>query len=132
MFILKEQAAASGRQESGVKVDLIDPITRKNTGAWIRIAGVHSKRALEARRLAVNHVIGARDPSNRKGDLTPAEKEILAAMTLAHCIIEWGNILEEEGGKELECNFENAMALLTQVGWVQQDLDEAAGDQKNF
>jgi len=53
-----------------------------------------------------------------------------SADLLAVLTVNWYGI--EEGGKELECNRENAKGVYEKYGWLRQQVDEFIGDRANF
>lgn len=111
--------------EKGAKMYVEHPVTGELTGAWIRLAGVDSQRF---RDIVKNR---ARDQMRRKArteDVEQAERHGLE--TLSHCTLEWEGVSED--GKELECNFDNAMHLYGKYFWLREQVDTFMADRANF
>jgi hypothetical protein len=119
------QLDTASAAERGAIMYVEHPTTGERTGAWIRLAGVDSKRF---RDLVKNR---AREQMARKARTEDVDRiERSGLETLAHCTLEWHGITE--GGKDLECNEENAAYLYGKYLWLREQVDSFMADRANF
>lgn len=109
------------RQEAGVRIELVDPVSGETTGASITICGPDSRHARKARRAAIQAQLAL-------GDTLDAV-DVGTAM-LARCVLAWDGL--RWGGKDMECTPENAEKVFTRFPWIEAQCDAKASDRRNF
>src|SRR5262245_58067659 len=93
MFNLEAAALTAGKQEEGIEIDLVDPNTDQPSGGKVRVAGLDSRRARDARREAIQYVLTHRkDQSEGVIELSMAERRQVGNRILAGCVISWEGV----------------------------------------
>ena len=98
--------------------------------AWIKLAGMNSKRWREA-----TDTVGDRrlKRAQRSGSTTAKdmrEQRSDQCYVFGHVTLEWGGIGSD--GQVLECTEENAQALYLECPYLFAQVDEFLSDQANF
>ena len=126
-FNLAEETVHATAQEEGLRIDLKSPVSGQVV-AWMRVAGLDSKRARNARREAFRRVIDGREGLI---NLTPEEVTEAGTWALAGQVLEWGGFTKD-GGEEMPLTVEDAFAVFKQVPWVEETVDLRLGNRANF
>lgn len=108
-----------------VEIEILHPTTGKPTGIKVQVASYESDRVRDVSRRIANK---AMQKQRRKLTAEQVEENTLDLASAA--IVSWSGL--EKDGKALECNTENAKAVLREYSWFAQQIDEAASDQAAF
>lgn len=109
-------------QEKGHEFELLTPETGEPTGIKMRIAGPDSQIARRARLKLVDDLA---DVADDYGKITAESREKARIASLAAYVLDWN--LQEEG-KALPCNQQNIIHILTNILWLQVQVDSFASD----
>lgn len=120
---LSDYEELARRQEDGISVTLLDPVTGEKTEGVVVVAGPDSRRARRARKETITHLAGLR------ADNKPEDYDASTHM-LARCIVSWSGIVR--GGEPLELTVESAIEVLDNFPWIEAQLNNWAADRRNF
>lgn len=121
----------SVRDADSAVIQVLDPETKKPTGAWIRLAGPeHEKaRAIDAandRRIRKN--------VEKAGRITFDDPEVEAERVIDNLValtLDWGDFADDEG-RPIAFTAENVRAAYVGVPWLRRQMLEARRDSANF
>lgn len=107
--------------EEGFDLVIRDPVTSKKTDLIIRVAGSDSKAYRNAKAAAMRDLV-------KSG----GEKEVdeLTASVMSRCILGWENMAE--GETPVEFSQPKAFELLSNLGWLLDQVSEAVENRLNF
>ena len=112
-------------------VEILNPQTKRPTGATITLAGPDHPKA---RSIALTAQRRVRKQLEKTGRLTLDDPEVEEDSRLEELVartIGWTGIADD-GGKEMPCTAENARKLYAGVTWLRLQLMEAMNDRGNF
>ena len=117
----------------GFDVQIYHPGTMVDLGIKINVLGKDSdefqkvSRSQSKKRMAKMTKGGF-----RAQNLTPPPEEIEqdGLELLAKCTKDW--LLVVIDGKDIECNYENALMVYERFPWIKEQVDTAIGDRSNF
>lgn len=103
----------------GAELQIVSPVTGKETDCYITVAGIDSKAFREAERNLKRKLV--------KGD---ASIDDVTAEALASSVISWQGF--ESDGKEWKFNKKNAIALFKNSPAIANQVDRFIADRANF
>lgn len=113
-------------QDKGRWIDLLDPYDGKPTGIRLLIAGPDGSVQARARVKATDEL---HDMADDTGRVTADNREAVRLRTLARCVLGWE---ATEDGAPVPFTFDAVLRLLKAGRWVQEVVDDAAGDRRAF
>lgn len=113
-------------QDRGKWFALRDPVTGKETGIRLRIAGPDSATQARARLRMVDELAEAADDEGR---VSAEAREKCRLNSLARCVLGWEI---EEDGQPLPFTHANVLRLLRAASWAHQQVDAMAGNRAAF
>ena len=113
--------------EEGATLTLRDPVSDVPfEGSTITVLGTDSKLYRDAVKAKLNSRLNQK--KSAKVDMDQEERksiELLARMTVG-----WTGIARN--GSEVDCTFENAVAVYREFPWIKEQVDEFVSDRSNF
>ena len=113
-------------QEEGISVEILHPGTGEPLGPVIVVAGPDSSYARKADRLMTTRRLRGR----KMKTITADELREEGLKKLATCVLSWAGI--SDGGKEMECNFENALLVFERHPFIAEQVAEVAAERAAF
>lgn len=123
---LNDILADAQDQDRGRDFDLLDPVTGKQTGITLRIAGPDSATQARARLQMVDDLAEMADEDGR---ISAAAREKARLNSLARCVLGWD---VKEDGEPVPFTHANVVRLLKAAQWVQSQVDGFASDRAAF
>ncbi|TKA98576.1 hypothetical protein FAZ78_00395 [Cereibacter changlensis] len=113
-------------QDRGRWLELVDPFRGQPTGIRFRIAGPDSETQRRARLKIVDELAEMADDTGR---VSADAREKARINSLARCVLGWE--ITEEGGP-VPFSHANVVRVLRAAAWLQAQVDDFAGDRRNF
>jgi hypothetical protein len=113
-------------QDRGRWLDVLNPWTGEPTGMRFKVAGPDSRVQKRARVLMMDELAEIAKPD---GTASFEAREAARIACLARCVLDWEMT---EGGAPLPLGHKAIIRVLTDVHWVQIQVDGFAGDRANF
>lgn len=126
MMDLSDAVANVDDQDRGRWFDVLNPWTGEPTGMRFKIAGPDSRIQ---RRTKVQLMDELADASDAEGKVAFDRREAARIASLARCVLDWEMA---EGGQPLPLSHKAIVRVLTDLRWVQEQVDAFAGDRAAF
>ncbi len=110
--------------ENGFSLELIDPKTGKKAGVTIEVIGSDSKVYRKAKNDSLRRM------SKAIKDGKEIDNDVESVKLYAPCVTGWSGFTW--GGESFEYSKDNAVKLLTQFGWIIDQVSVAVEKRSNF
>jgi hypothetical protein len=123
---LSDALANIDDQDRGRWLDVMNPWTGEPTGFRFKLSGPDSRVQKRARVLMMDDLAEAAKPD---GTVAYEAREAARIACLARCVLDWEMA---EGGAPLPLSHKAIVRVLTDVHWLQLQVDAFAGDRTAF
>ncbi len=123
---LSDALANVDDQDRGRWLIVLDPWTAEPTGMRFKVVGPDSRIQ---RRAKVQLMDDLADAADAEGKVSFERREAARIASLARCVLDWEM---SEGGAPLPLSHKAICRVLTEVPWVQAQVDAFAGNRANY
>ncbi len=123
---LSDALANVDDQDRGRWLTILDPWTAEPTGFRFKVAGPDSRVQRRAKVLLMDDLAEAADA---EGKVSFEKREAARIASLARCVLDWEMT---EGGEPVPLSHKMLIRVLSEVPWVQAQVDAFAGNRAAF